>query len=244
MKFINFSIVKFAFFLTAGILVAHNFQTDYYFYLFITLFISLFIVWLIIRNHLFQTIYFGIITYSCILFLGALSYQISLPEYQKHHYLQNDLSSLNEPILQLKVVDILKSDTYNSKYIAELIAIDKKSFSGKLLLKIKKDSAGTLLRIDDIVLISSTIQKIPIPLNPDQFDYSSYMKSLGVYGQIHINKQNILKQTKGTLTLKGQADKVRNYLIRNLKESSLTTNELAIVQALILGQKKKTLLLL
>jgi competence protein ComEC len=238
MKFINFSIVKFAFFLTAGILVAHNFQTDYYFYLFITLFISLFIVWLIIRNHLFQTIYFGIITYSCILFLGALSYQISLPEYQKHHYLQNDLSSLNEPILQLKVIDILKSDTYNSKYIAELIAIDKKSFSGKLLLNIKKDSAETLLRIDDMVLISSRIQKIPIPLNPDQFDYSSYMKSLGVYGQIHINQQNILKQTKGTSTLKGQADKVRNYLIRNLKESSLSPNELAIIQALILGQKR------
>ena len=238
MKFINFSVVKFAFFLTAGILVAHFYPNTIYFYLFFALFVSLFLIWFIIRKHLFQTVYFGITTYVCIFLLGAVSYQINLSEFQKNHYSQNGSIGLNENILQLKIKEVLKSDTYNSKYIAEIIAINNKPFDGKLLLSIKRDSVATSLKIDEIVLISSKFKKIFAPLNPHQFDYSAYMKSLGVYHQVHIKQQDILNQLIGKPTLRGQADKVRNHIIQKLKESPLTPNEIAIVQALILGQKK------
>ena len=238
MKFINFSVIKFAFFLTVGIIIAHLYPNVLYFYLAIVLYTSLLIIWFISKDHLFQTTYFGILTYTCFFFLGAVTYQINLPEFQKHGYYQTDSIGLKENILQLKVKEVLKSDTYNSKYIAEVIAINNNYFNGKILLNIKKDSFEKILNIDDLLLISSKIKKIYAPLNPHQFDYSMYMKSLGIYNQIYISYQGILNQSKGILTLRGQASKIRNHLIKKLKKNELTPNEIAIVQALILGQKK------
>ena len=238
MKFINFSVIKFAFFLTAGIIIAHFYPNILYFYLAISLYIGLLIIWFISKDHLFQTIYFGIVTYACFFFLGAVTYQINLPEFQKYDYYQTDSIGIKENILQLKVKEVLKSDTYNSKYIAEIIAINNNYFNGKILLNIKRDSFEKILNIDDLLLISSKIKKIYAPLNPHQFDFSMYMKSLGIHNQIHSSYQRILNQSKGKFTLRGQASKIRNHLIKKLKESALTPNEVAIVQALILGQKK------
>ena len=238
MKFINFSVIKFAFFLTAGIIIAHFYPNILYFYLAISLYIGLLIIWFISKDHLFQTIYFGIVTYACFFFLGAVTYQINLPEFQKYDYYQTDSIGIKENILQLKVKEVLKSDTYNAKYIAEIIAINNNYFNGKILLNIKRDSFEKILNIDDLLLISSKIKKIYSPLNPHQFDFSMYMKSQGIHNQIHSSYQSILNQSKGKFTLRGQASKIRNHLIKKLKESALTSNEIAIVQALILGQKK------
>ena len=238
MKFINFSVIKFAFFLTAGIIIAHFYPNTLYFYLAISLYIGLLIIGFISKEHLFQTIYFGIVTYACIFLLGAITYQINLPEFQNNHYSQNDSMDLKENILQLKIKEVLKSDTYNSKYITEVIAINNNYFDGKILLNIKRDSFEKIFNIDDLLLISSKLKKISAPLNPHQFDYSAYMKSLGIYNQVHSSQRTILNQSKGNPTLRGQADKVRSYLIQKLKKSPLTPNVIAIVQALILGQKK------
>ena len=238
MKFINFSVIKFAFFLTVGIIIAHLYPNVLYFYLAIVLYTSLLIIWFISKDHLFQTTFFGIVTYTCFFFLGAVTYQINLPEFQKHGYYQTDSIGLKENILQLKVKEVLKSDTYNSKYMAEIIAVNNNYFNGKILLNIKKDSFEKILNIDDLLLISSKIKKIYAPLNPHQFDYSMYMKSLGIYNQVYSSYQSFLNQSKGKPTLRGQASKIRNQLIKKLNNSALTPNEIEIVKALILGQKK------
>ena len=149
MKFINFSVIKFAFFLTACIIIAHLYPNLLYFYLAISVYISLLIIWFISKDHLFQTTFFGIVTYTCFFFLGAVTYQINLPEFQKHGYYQTDSIGLKENILQLKVKEVLKSDTYNSKYMAEIIAINNNYFNGKILLNIKRDSFEKILNIDD-----------------------------------------------------------------------------------------------
>lgn len=238
MKFINFSVIKFAFFLTVGIIIAHLYPNVLYFYLAIVLYTSLLIIWFISKDHLFQTTYFGILTYTCFFFLGAVTYQINLPEFQKHEYYPTDSIGIKENILQLKVKEVLKSDTYNSKYMAEIIAINNNYFNGKILLNIKRDSFEKILNIDDLLLISSKIKKIYAPLNPHQFDYSMYMKSLGIYNQVYSSYQSFLNQSKGKPTLRGQASKIRNQLIKKLNNSALTPNEIEIVKALILGQKK------
>ena len=63
-------------------------------------------------------------------------------------------------------------------------------------------------------------------------------KNFEVKEVVSVEVQRVLNQSKGKITLRGQASKIRNHLIKKLKESALTTNEIAIVQALILGQKK------
>jgi len=122
MKFINFSVVKFAFFLTAGILVAHFFQFNSRIFLFSFLccVLGLFVAWLLARKQLFQTSFFGIITYGCFFLLGIISYQVRLPNFQKKHYSHHISTTSANEIYQLKIKEVLKPDTYNFKYLAKI----------------------------------------------------------------------------------------------------------------------------
>ena len=110
--------------------------------------------------------------------------------------------------------------------------------NGAVLVNIRKDSLSSFILNDDILLVSSSIDEIKVPLNPYQFDYSKYMKTLGVYHQIRISKNEILQKVRGSYTLGGKAEKVRNHILDKLKKSSLSPAELSIIQALVLGQKK------
>jgi len=92
--------------------------------------------------------------------------------------------------------------------------------------------------VNDILLVSAAIKTMPIPQNPHQFDYSKYMQTLGVYGQIQISEKNILKYTHGSITVFGLAQRFRNFLLSKLQSTSLETDERAIIEALALGQKK------
>ena len=235
MKFINFSIVKFSFFLTAGILVARfKFFIDFR-YLLVPSFVLLLVFWTNSRKRIPQKIFFGIITYSCFLFLGATLYQYQTPSFQHQHY-SKKISTNN--LLQLKVKEVLKKDSYQFKYIVEVISNHNERSSGKLLLNVKRNSTTTMYAIDNLLIVNSKIEKIPSPLNPHQFDYARYMKNIGVHHQVNITNVEILKKSGGLATLRGQANKLRRFLISKLKQNNLSPNELAIIQALVLGEKR------
>ena len=244
MKFINFAIVKFSIFLSLGILSAKLFvlNANIFLYLSPAILLVLCIAWYIARKQLFQTLFFGSITFLCFFILGLLNYQLRLPKFHQKHYshqvTNTDSLSNKPPLLQLKVKEVLKPNSYNTKYIASIISINKTKSKGFVLVNLKIDSLSELITTDNILLISSRIEEIKSPLNPYQFDYSKYMKTLGVYGQIRITNRDILTKTKGKSTLKGRSEKARNHIIAKLKESPLTPNELSIIQALILGQRK------
>lgn len=239
MKFINFAIVKFSIFLSLGIITAYYFPIENTLFIFCLpiLFVFLIITWLISNRQLYPSIYFGLITYLCFFCIGFFSFYLNKPTFQSEHYSKFKLSEDSIPTYQLKIIEVLKPDLYNQKYLAKVVALNNQKSSGKILLHIRKDSLQTF-SIDDILIISSTTQIINPPLNPGQFDYSMYMISLGVYDQFRISNREIIHHHKGIPSLKGRAEKTRNYLINKLKAQSFTTNELAVIQALALGQRK------
>jgi competence protein ComEC len=239
MKFVNFSIIYFSGFLTLGIVCANGFSGSNFFILnlFAAGLLLLVISWFIARRQLFPNYFFGIIAYICFFGMGFLNYQMRLPEFQSNHYShcypEKDLF-----LFQLKILEVLKPDPYNNKYIASIEAINGSKTKGEILLNIQKDSLLKIFPIDLILLTSAKLENIPKPLNPHQFDYAHYMQSLGVYHEIVISKDNILKSTISSRSLRGRADQLRNYLLEKLRQTSIEKDERAIIQALILGQKK------
>ncbi len=238
MKFINFAIVKFSIFLVLGILLAHFFpiSTFLFPYIFIII-LGVAVLWVLARKQLIQNVFFGIATYGCFFFVGYVSYQIRLPEFQTKHY-SHYVSSEEVNLFQIKITQTLKPDAFNLKYFSEVNAINSVPTDGKILLNVSKDSLKQPLLADDVLLVYGSISEIPKPLNPYQFDYSAYMKSSGVYGQLRVSENEILKTTRGTATLKGIAQNVRKNIIEKLQKTKLKTNERAIIQALVLGEKK------
>lgn len=239
MKFINFRVVKLSICIVVGILLANLYQGKLFFgfWILLSLLPILFTTWFIAKKQFIQNSFFGIVSYLCFIFLGSFIYQIQQPQFQDNHF-SNFTSKYSSQNLQIKVSEILKSDTYNSKYIAKVISINQQKSQGKILLSVKKDSCKSSLLIDDSVLVYGAISEINRPLNPHQFDYSLYMKKLGVHQQIRIEKSQILKKEKGNFTLKGKAEQVRTFIIDKLNKTPLQKKELSIIQALILGQRR------
>lgn len=169
--------------------------------------------------------------------IGYFNYQIQLPRFQPNHY-SHISSEKTTDFFQLKITDILKPDNYNRKYIAKVEAINGISTSGNILILIQKDDISDALNIDNQLVLSRTLKSIPRPLNPGQFNYSKYMETLGIYDQIQFKNQHIIRKRLGSTTLKGEAERIRNYLLEKLKQTSLGFDERAIIQALVLGQKK------
>lgn len=194
-------------------------------------------MWLWSRRQLFQSVHFGIAVYIGFIAVGYFSYQIRLPDFQPEHYSHHGFDDKKE-ILQLKIRQSLKPDKFNLKYFANVSAINGVPTKGKILLNVSKDSLQALVASDDVLMVYTSISEIPKPLNPHQFDYSNYMKSNGVYGQLRISEKQILKSAKGSPTLIGVAQNFRASIVEKLQETKLKTDERAIIQALVLGEKK------
>ena len=240
MKFLNYPIIKFSFFLTIGILLAHYFShslkiTPYALLIGLGL---IFILWVIALKKLFQNSAFGIATYMVFILIGYVNFQYRLPENIPSHFI-NQASTEEANFLELKIAKELKPDNYNLKYIANLQALNGNTTTGDVLLLIKKDSIENSFRLDDILLINTSIETINSPQNPHQFDYAQYMKTLGVYGQVRSLPSQIILSEKGATTITGYAEEIRNHIITKLKATSIGTEERAIVQALVLGQKNE-----
>src|SRR5690606_36445769 len=151
------------------------------------------------------------------------SYQIRLPEFQSKHF-SHLVTDDTAEIVQLKITQILKPDKFNLKYFATVNSINGAPSKGKILLNISKDSLSKSFSPDEILLVYAPISEIPKPLNPHQFDYSKYMKSLGVYGQLRVSEKEILKTRKGTRTILGMAQNFRASIVEKLQKTKLETD--------------------
>jgi competence protein ComEC len=239
MKFVNYPIVYFAILLGLGIVTAHFFTLNISFCIpvLLALIVLLTVMWFSSRNQLFQNTSFGVTAFVCIFVIGFANYQIRLPKFQKDHY-SNFLANQESELIQVKVIEVLKADRYYTKYIVDVQAIDGTRTSGNLLFRLRKDSLDQNFSIDDIILTSGLPEAFNESLNPFQFNFAKYMRTLNVYDELHISNEQLLKHTSGRPTLRGWAGKIRNKLLHKLKNSSLGKDERAIIQALVLGDKR------
>ncbi|GEQ85365.1 competence protein ComEC [Patiriisocius marinistellae] len=139
---------------------------------------------------------------------------------------------------QITISEILKPDNYNSKYIAKVAYINGQAAKGNLLVSIQKDTLNPELEIDTTILIKTQTLPIKAPLNPDQFDYKKYMRSLSVHHQLRFKNSDIIHTIKNSTTLRGLAESSRTSIISKLKTTPIEPKAQAIIQALVLGQKR------
>lgn len=238
MKFINYTVVYFSLWVAFGILTAHIVPNLFFSFPFLAVATgALLLNWWVTRKQLFPSLFFGILAFSTFFGIGMVSYQLRLPKFQKQHY--SHVSTEKKPLLlQLKVREELKPDRYYTKFIATVQASEGTKTTGKIVLQFQKDSTLQTIRVDDILLVSASLTPLPKALNPHQFEYGTYLKNLGVYHRTIVSENGILQLTQGSRTLRGYAESVRNFCLEKLQQTSITKDERAITQALLLGQKK------
>ena len=245
MKFINLIVVRFAGSLTAGIVTAYFVPEAWkpiasaaIFFLILTVIVlALFLNWFWGRHKLQQGIFFGSITYLCFFLIGFSNYQLRSPEYQKLHYVHFQ-SPASVQLIQLKITEVLSENRFNHRFEAQVLQLDSHEVTGKVLFSVKRDSVVPNFVVDTELLVSGVLSEISAPLNPHQFNYKKYLQNQGIYYQLKTSSASILMMHKGSPTLRGRSEQIRNHIIDKLSKTAIQPRQRAVLQALVLGYKK------
>ncbi|MBZ9632165.1 ComEC family competence protein [Salegentibacter sp. LM13S] len=243
MQFLNFTIIKITIFLILGIITGFSVETPG-----ISLFIFLGFLLLIFclaflraRKQLFDDIFFGICTWSLIFTLGVAVAYLHQPKNQPKHYI--NLENTEPEIIQIRITESLKPNLYNEPYLAEIERIFSEesiiSAKGKILLSISKDSLHKELAPGMKIIVPYKLTNITELLNPYRFNYRNYMQKQRVEKQLQVSNSEIHILPDKTESPVSLASNFRERIIRKLSETKIKKNELAIMQALLLGQRQE-----
>ncbi|WP_034041442.1 ComEC/Rec2 family competence protein [Wocania ichthyoenteri] len=241
MKLFNFTIIKLTCFLIIGIIVSYLYPIPIHLNLYITvaLLVILFVFFLIARKQFIKTVWFGVSAYILMIFVGILTTSFHNQKNFSNHY--SKLVSLEKDTAEtitFRIREVLKPGNYYDKYVIDVLKINDETVSGKSLLNIQKDSSLSALKVDEIVIGNMGFQNLIHPLNPHQFDYKKYLEKKYIYHQIFTKNESLLKVNDDTHTLFGLADNIREHINLKLKPYHFKPDELAIINALLLGQRQ------
>ncbi len=109
---------------------------------------------------------------------------------------------------------------------------------GSMVLYNRKDSSVNSFLPGDLMVVKCTPQEIVNRGNPFEFDYKFYMENQGIKYYAFTNKQNILGyKMPDHRKLVHKALILREKLINMYRERGISGDRLALVAAIILGQK-------
>ncbi len=181
--------------------------------------------------------FFGIFVYllsvSCGLFVFASHYQ---PNHNKHY---SNWHKTAEPVVIKGVIsEELKPNAYAYRYFLEVQQINQLERKGKLLVSFSKTNTAQPPTVGTVLLVKGIIEALPKPKNPNQFDYAQYLEKSNVFHQIHLKDTNF-RHLAIEKKLPYFLQKYRLYIRDNLAKNDIPQTRLALIQALLLGQRQE-----
>ncbi|WP_088323744.1 ComEC/Rec2 family competence protein [Polaribacter tangerinus] len=215
-----------------GILIAYYFKV--WSFGFRTLFL-IFLLFLVLLRILKNKLLHQILAFSFYIYIGVSSVFVhNSQNYRNYFYKVSEGSNY----MTLKIVKVLKNNIYNHKYKAEVVNVANKPTSGFVLLHLNKDSINSALLIDDRIVLKTEFLEILPPLNLHQFHYKNYLQKQDVFYQVSVKSNQFNKLPNTSVSLLGYSSKIRNYILLALKKQEFKEDVLAVISALLLGQRQ------
>lgn len=240
MKALQFPMVRMTIWLVMGILFSYytKLNPNWAFGLLFAS-VSIFIItYFAAKKHLQFSLVFGGMTYLLAFFIGVSTQAIHNDFYRSDNYIHQVKSSNQEHKIKVIILEKLKANTYSQKYVANVKSIDNQESSGKILLNFSKKDSLENITVGNIIYLNGKIVLHQKPKNPDQFDYGNYLNQKSIFGQMYVSSSDYIVSLKIDKSVFYYANKIRNRMLTNLKNSGFKTEELNVVAALVLGQKQ------
>lgn len=241
MKLLNFAIIKITLCLIIGILFAHYIDIPIIYSLPLTVTLALGLATFLIgeKKRLVKSYGFTILTVFTFIAIGVLTYQLHDQKSFKKHYTRH-IDPVNDSIqtINFRIREILKSSVYHDKYIVDILNINNRLLIGKTLLNVQRDSVFEAFKVDDIFATTSPLTDLNPPINPNQFDYKKYLEKQYIYHQIFTEQDELLRVSSDPHTILGYAAQLRAHINSKLKSYNFKPDELALINALLLGQRQ------
>ena len=195
------------------------------------------VLYFVFRNKTIQQYYFSLSTFFIFILIGMASITFQNNSSKSNYYTKHILDTKNKIVLRID--NVLKSNNYYDNYTAQVLTINNKLVVGKIKLNILKGSIDNAFTIDAKILVFEKFKPINKPLNPYVFNYKNYLARKQVYHQITTKNDAIFILNNDKTTLKGLAFAFREKINRSLKTHGFKGDELAIINALLLGKRQE-----
>lgn len=228
--------IHLAFGLIIGIILSYYFTISITIsWLLLALAFSILLATYFISKQLFNPrYYFALATFIMFIAIGASRLTFAQEINLKNHY-TSFLQQENNSILSIN--QVLKPSKNYLKYEAEVLQINQLPTKGKLLLNIEKDSLNAPLKVGQLIYTNANIIEIDDAKNPFQFSYKTYLAQNQIYNQLFAKSDDFRLIKNKSHSVKILASQIRNKVILEFKKKGLKGNELAVVKALLLGER-------
>lgn len=190
-------------------------------------------------KHSKKSILFGSLSYVLSFCIGALTLLCHTESLQKSNYTHCKIAFKNPQSVVLILREKLKSNVYSDRYIGRVKTISGKSYSGKIIINIQKDSIKNHLIIGNSLKIQTILQQNKPSKNPNQFDYGKYLANRQIYAQIYCQKKEISVSKTIQKDIWYYCAQLHSRIISNLEKSKFNKAEMNVALALILGQQQE-----
>ncbi len=108
----------------------------------------------------------------------------------------------------------------------------------KMIFYLRIDSSKVAPRMGDKILTRLTLSPLPAAKNPYEFDYGAYLKQRQIFSSAFINSDSYVIISSGNTPLwRVFPTAVSSYLLNYFSKQGLQGDELAVLQALTIGDK-------
>ncbi|MDH3381646.1 MAG: ComEC family competence protein, partial [Flavobacteriaceae bacterium] len=246
---LQFILTYVTFFLILGIVTAHYFPFHHTIILILIIvgFVTLFKIYNQTKATAKFNIHFGFSLMILSFIIGISTVLLNNKLLSKQHYTQfinSEIVSTKDKIPQLyhvkvRIDEVLKSGAFHHKYEVQINKINGKPYTGKILLNISIDSITIPLEVDQNIQFYGVFKDIEAPKNPYYFDYKKYLEQQQIHHQLFITQKEIQLLESKEYSLKGFAFQLRKKINEKLKPFSVPKDEMAVINALLLGQRQE-----
>lgn len=181
-------------------------------------------------------IYFTIACFASSVLVGMFCWQAHVAVFHETHFYHHIPANGQNCVLALTVNEKLKTTDFYERYICEVVRIDSTEVSGKILLNVNRKTPKKHIPIGSDLIVYSNIREHQKPLNPNQFDYASYLRNKNIFAQVRADSFIIVGQQKGIFYY---SDKLRQRILAHLRNGGIREKELQVFAALFLGQQQE-----
>lgn len=234
MKFIKFPIVPILGGFSIGIVIQYYFQIALLSILLgltFNIFCFLAVYFYIIKKKLNTFVFESVVVLLC-LNLGILSNYFNTQINYKSHFSN---SILERNLIQGLVSEKLKSTTYYDKFILKSTHINGQNCMGKILLYVPKKQK-TEIEIGNKIKLFETPKILQNALNPNQFDYSKYLKNQNVFHEIKIKETNTISVSTD-INFYYYINLIKSKLLKSYDVKSFKKDNYNLLIALLFGEK-------
>ena len=159
----------------------------------------------------------------------------------KNHFINSSKYFKTNHDFLIKLNDPIKIKKEKVTVTGEIVGYIKNRLqyplTGKVLVHLALDSNSNKLLPGDFIEVNSILNSIHSLGNPNEFDYSKYLKNKQIVAQFFLTSNTRWNKYKSSFPLNRYSTIIRNRCLDIFKRSGLQSNNLFIASALTFGYK-------